>query len=70
MSVRIKNDNYKRVSELDFGEPFICFGLLYVKSVPAGSIEKRYNCIGVGHDGRVYLWDELVQPVEIEVTVL
>lgn len=65
MSVIIKGASYVSCKNLAFGDPFFYGGLLYVRTRPTGTQVGRYNCVGVGHDGYAYLWDEGVIPAAV-----
>lgn len=55
--------------DLDFGDAFLYCGLAYVKTKPAnGHKGARFNAVGVGHEGIMYLWHDLVIPVNAEFT--
>ena len=65
MSVTIKGASFVPFKNLAFGGPIFYDGLLYVKTRPAGTQDRRDNCVGVGHDGYAYLWEEGVMPAAV-----
>jgi hypothetical protein len=54
--------------DLEFGEVFLFNGLPYVKLRPAGA-RNRFNAVGLGHDSTIYLWHEVVQVLDAELSL-